>query len=325
MTCLYLVLNWGFGVLFLLAGVVSLIDNPLGGLCLLAISALLLPPVRNFIYTKTNKEFPIKARAISIFVLFIAFGIFSGQSQERKAQEQVALDAEQKAEKIAQIRQENIDYFKANRETIISSVKSALSSKDYQSALSQSNKYLAAGDKELEQINAQAKNELATMQKAEKTKKLLAELKSVPTKEYEKNKSLYQQLVKLNPDNTAYQQKLDYYSQKLSEIIEKEKREQERLKKEREARIAKFGEPPTQSAWDGSYYAVERYLKRVANDPDSIDIDGCTKVYQTKRGWLVGCDYRGRNAFGGMIRKSNWFTIVHGQVVQMHDASAYKQ
>ena len=48
MKYVYLALNWGFGVLFLLAGAVSLIENPFGGLCLLAISALLLPPVRNF-------------------------------------------------------------------------------------------------------------------------------------------------------------------------------------------------------------------------------------------------------------------------------------
>ena len=30
---------------------------------------------------------------------------------------------------------------------------------------------------------------------------------------------------------------------------------------------------PIASAWDGSYAEVERYLKRVANDPDSIDVD----------------------------------------------------
>jgi transposase len=79
-----------------------------------------------------------------------------------------------------------------------------------------------------------------------------------------------------------------------------------------------------QSRWDGSYPPVKECLQRLANDPDSIKIDGCTKVYHTKNGWLVGCDYRGRNAFGGMIRQSNWFPIVHGRVTKMHEASAYK-
>lgn len=336
MKYVYLTLNWVFGVLLALSGLLLLIEAPLAGICLIAISLLLLPPVRNAVFAKTNKEFPFKARAISIFVLFIAFGIFLGQSEQKKAAELEAQKAEEQAQNIAKARQENIDYFNSHKEEILASASSALSEKNYQVVVNQTSKYLPANDEGLNEIYGKAKSALDEIKKAEKeakeklqreskTKELVAKLKTVPASKFAENKNLYQQLVKLNPDNTTYRQKLDYYSQKLSEKIEKEKREQERLKKEREARIAKFGEPPTQSAWDGSYYAVERYLKRVANDPDSIDIDGCTKVYHTESGWLVGCDYRGRNAFGGMIRQSNWFTIVHGQVIQMHDASAYKQ
>lgn len=336
MKYVYLTLNWVFGVLLGLSGLLSLIESPLAGICLIAISLLLLPPVRSAVYAKTNKEFPFNARAISIFVLFIAFGIFMSQSDQKKAAELQAQKAEEQAQKIAKARQDNIDYFNSHKEEILASASSALSEKSYQVVVSQTSKYLPANDADLNEIHSKAKNALDEIKKAEKeakekaqreskTKELVAKLKTVPGSEFAENKKLYQQLVTLNPGNAAYQQKLDYYSQKLSEKIENEKREQERLRKDREARIAKFGEPPTQSAWDGSYYAVERYLKRVANDPDSIDIDGCTKVYHTESGWLVGCDYRGRNAFGGMIRQSNWFTIVHDQVIQMHDASAYKQ
>ena len=293
MKYVYLALNWGFGVLFLLVGMVSLLDNPFGGLCLLAISMLLLPPVRNFIYSKTNKKFPVKARVISIFVLFIAFGIFLGQSQERKAQEQAALEAKQKAEKIARIRQENINYFNANRDKIITSLKSALSSKDYQSVLSQSNKYLVTGDKELEQINTQAKKELAAIQKAEKTKKLLAELKSVPTKEYEKNKNLYQQLTNLHPENKQYNEKLKFYTAKVSE--EKEKA---RLAAERKKKIERQF-----SAWDGSHRNLERLVKQTMNDPDSYD--HVKTVYWDMGNHLVAkTTFRGKNAFGGVV--VNW-------------------
>jgi len=331
MKFVYLTLNWVFGVLLGLSGLVSLVESPLGGICLIAISLLLLPPVRNAVYAKTKNKLPLKARAISIFVLLIAFGIFSGQSQEKKAAELEAQKAEEQAQKVSQARQDNINYFNSYKEEIISSASSALSENNYQLVMNQTRKYLPANDAELNQIHNQAKNALEEIKKAEreakeklqreaKTKDLVAKLKTVPASEFKANKDMYQQLVNMNPDNATYQQKFDYYSQKLTEKLEKEKREQER-----EARIAKFGESPTQSAWDGSYYAVERYLKRVANDPDSIDIDGCTKVYHIKSGWLVGCDYRGRNAFGGMIRQSNWFTIVHDQVIQMHDASAYRK
>lgn len=85
MKYVYLALNWIFGALFLLTGLISIVESPLGGLALILISLLLLPPVRNFAYSKTNKELPVKARGIAIFVLFIASGIFVGQSQDRKA------------------------------------------------------------------------------------------------------------------------------------------------------------------------------------------------------------------------------------------------
>ena len=336
MKYVYLTLNWVFGVLLGLSGLLFLIELPFAGICLIAMSLLLLPPVRNALFTKTNKELPFKARVVSIFFLFIAFSIFVGQSEQKKDDELEAQKAEEQAQKIAKVRQNNIDFFNSHKEEILASASSALSEKNYQVVVSQTSKYLPANDDDLNEIHSKAKSALDEIEKAEKeakekaqresrTKEIIAQLKAVPASKLAENKNLYQELVKLNPSNTAYQKKLEYYSQKLSEKIEKEKKEQEKLKKEREARVAKFGEAPTQSAWDGSYYVVERYLKRVANDPDSIDIDGCTKVYHTKSGWLVGCDYRGRNAFGGMIRQSNWFTVIHDQVIQMHDASAYKQ
>ena len=49
------------------------------------------------------------------------------------------------------------------------------------------------------------------------------------------------------------------------------------------------------------------------------------KFAQGEKGWLVGCNYRGRNGFGGMIRQANWFTITHGRVVKMDDYSAYRE
>lgn len=88
----------------------------------------------------------------------------------------------------------------------------------------------------------------------------------------------------------------------------------------------KFGKKPEQSGWDGSYREVKRYLEAAANDPDSIKIETCTNVsYDEKTGWLVGCDYRGKNAFGGVVRNSNWFVIKNGGVFKMLPANAYKQ
>lgn len=335
MKYIYLSLNWVFGILFGLTGLLSVLESPIAGLCLITISLLLLPPVRNLVYSKTKKDLSFKGRAIWILVLVVAFVIFVGQSQDKKAAKLAAQKSEEQAQKAANARQKNIDYFNSHREEIISSASVAIAEKNYQSVLSQFGKYLPTNDTELNDIYANAKNVLDERKKAEKvarekaqreakTKEILAKLKTVPVSETKENKELYQQLVKINPDNKVYKGKFDRYSHKLTEKLEKEIKEQKKLQKKRGIRIAKFGKAPSKSAWDGSYYAVERYLKKIANDPDSIEMDGCTKVYHIESGWLVGCDYRGRNAFGGMIRQSNWFTIVHEQVIQMHEASAYR-
>ncbi len=111
MKYVYLALNWGFGVLFLLIGIVITIEDQLAGLSLILLSLLLLPPVRNFVHSNTKKELPLKIRGVAIFVLLIAFGIFSGQSQDRKAQEVAALEAQKNAKKVAAIRQKKNGLF----------------------------------------------------------------------------------------------------------------------------------------------------------------------------------------------------------------------
>lgn len=295
MKYVYLTLNWVFGALFLLTGVLSLVESPLAGLCLIAAAALLLPPVRNFVYSKTNKEFPVKARVISIFILFMAFGFFVGQAQDRKEQELAAQQAQ--------------DYFNANREQIVSTVKKALSEKDYQSVISQSNKYLVAGDKELEQMNAQAKNELASIEKAKKTEKLLTELKGVPAQEYEKNRSLYQQLLSLHPDNELYKTKVAFYTGKVEE--EKQKKiAAEARKKKIETQF---------SPWDGSHRNLERVIKDSMNDPDSYD--HVETVYWDRGDHLVvRTTFRGKNAFGGVVKNSVKAKVsLDGQVLQLLD------
>ena len=115
-----------------------------------------------------------------------------------------------------------------------------------------------------------------------------------------------------------------FYSIKLEE--EKQQKVAAAKQKAMDRRIASIGEPPQQSAWDGSYSEVTHFLKERANDPSSIEIVGCTKVsYATSgAGWLVGCDYRGKNAFGGLVMNSNWFVIKHGVVVKALPGNAYK-
>ena len=335
MNYVYLVINWLFGILFLLTGMFTIIESPLGGLSLILISLLLLPPIRKFVYSKIKHEFPTRSRGFLIVILLFTFGVFINISQSEKNKELEAQKAQETVEKIAAIKKQNIEYFNQNASDILSKIKIELEQSNYEKVILLSTKYLPSKNKKLLSLNSEAKLKLSEIKKAEKeakdsaerkrkTKEILTKLKSIPSSNYERNKALYQQLVKHNPKVSKYRNKFNYYSNKIIEAREKERIKKEKIKKKRDARIAKFGEPPIKSAWDGSYRAVEQYLKRVANDPDSIKIDGCTEVYHTKKGWLVGCDYRGRNGFGGMVRQSNWFIIIHNVVIQQEKASAYK-
>lgn len=309
MKYVYLALNWIFGVLFLILGLVSMIESPMAGLSLLLLSLLLLPPVRKITYSKTNKEISIKIRAASIFALIVAFGVFSGQNQDKKAQEVAIQQAKEKAEKIAQIKQDNINHFSANREQIISLANSALEAKEYQSVITQTGKYLVSGDEELKGISSSAKIEIEKIRKSERTKQLLSELKKVPSSEYEKNQKLYQQLASLHPNNQTYKNKLKVYSEK----IEKEKQE----KLAAEARTKQIKEQF--SAWDGSHRNLERVIKKAMNDPDSYEHD--ETVYWDRGDHLVvKTTYRGKNAFGGVVRNFLKAKVsLGGQILQILD------
>lgn len=85
------------------------------------------------------------------------------------------------------------------------------------------------------------------------------------------------------------------------------------------------GKVPQQSGWNGSYLEVKQYLRQVMHDPSSLEWEGCTKVFweKSKQAYLVGCAYRGNNAFGAKIKNANWFIIRHGQVVEMKDSDAF--
>jgi hypothetical protein len=127
------------------------------------------------------------------------------------------------------------------------------------------------------------------------------------------NRDAYAELVRLAPDSTRFADRLAHY--------------QDRVTTDSLTEVAWnliVGPQPVQSAWDGAYPEVKRFLQATLNDPKSLEMDGCTPVSRHDDGWLVGCDYRARNAFGGVVRQSHWFLVQRGAVVQVFPASAYR-
>lgn len=323
MRIFYLAVGWFLGIICLFMALILFTHGPLAGLCYVVAAGLLIPPIRNAAYKKTGVSITGGQRFATVFCLTLISSFFMVQASDKAAFEraqQADLEAKQEAEKLER---EKVEYFQANRSQIIASLTEAFDNKEYESVVSEAEPYLAANDPGLTKLHKDSQQALTKLKNEKRTEEILTKLKDIPVAQYSHNQRLYKELVSMNPEVEHYQAKLEFYTNKIAEAEAKKRAEQKRLREERERRIALFGEPPTQSGWDGSYYPVERYLKHIANDPDSIDISGCTKVYHTDSGWLVGCNYRGRNGFGGMVKQANWFTIIHGTVIAMHESSAF--
>jgi uncharacterized protein (UPF0297 family) len=322
MRYLYLCLNWFFGVYFLLGGVACVPESPLGGLCCICISLLLLPPVRSFTYSKTKKKLPAKARAIAVFALLIAAAVFVDQSEKHKARELAEQQARAQAREAAIEQQKNIDYFNGNRAQILATVKEAIESKDYRSAILQSDKYLVSGDAELADLSRSAKSQLREIQKAEKTDQLLADIQSLPSSEYAAKRRLYQQLATLHPENEEYRSKVHSLTE---EIAEAEKAE--RIKSllayvrslpsaEYERKRALYGQLVTLDPQNEEYRSMVRFYTERVNEEGRMErIEG--------RFTASDGSHRGLEA---VVNNGQWFQggSLHNATVAQWKAATYQ-
>lgn len=190
---------------------------------------------------------------------------------------------------------------KKNRVKIVAGVKEYIAKKEYAGAAKVAEPYVSL-DAELAELYAQAREQV-----------LLGRVHGTEFMDTRTAGAVYTELKRLRPGNKKYAEKADLYSK----IFAKEE-------KERTDFLNMAGEKPQPSAWDGSFRAVKDYLALAANDPSSISIEGCKGPYKSKNGWLVACAYRGKNAFGALVKNANWFVIRHGNVVKMEPITKYE-
>lgn len=57
------------------------------------------------------------------------------------------------------------------------------------------------------------------------------------------------------------------------------------------------------SKWDGSHINLERYIKKQMNDPSSYEHDE-TNYWDMKTYLVVVTSFRGKNAFGGIVKQT---------------------
>lgn len=67
---------------------------------------------------------------------------------------------------------------------------------------------------------------------------------------------------------------------------------------------------PYQSQWDGSVNAVERWVKKNARDPKSVEFVTWSTLREVKYNeWEITCKWRARNAYGGMVINEGKFKL----------------
>ncbi|WP_271270254.1 hypothetical protein [Aliamphritea hakodatensis] len=281
--------HWFFGCLFLLIGTFILFSVPLAGIPIILISTFLLPPIRSLVYSAARKDVSAKGKVLLSATLIVLSGFMYKQHDDRQAEQQLAEQVRQ----VEEIRHQEAEYFNANREQIIASINQHLLSKSYEAAAAESGKYLSAGGEELKSLNLQAKQLLVQTQNNEEISKILAELKAIPVKEYEKNRLLYLRLVDLDPSKKRYAEKLKFYTKKVEEQEERIAADTERAIK-----IKKQFSPI-----DGRHYNFERLIKTEMNDPSSYEHVE-TGYWNRGDHIVVKTIFRGKNSYGALVKDS---------------------
>ena len=112
--------------------------------------------------------------------------------------------------------------------------------------------------------------------------------------------------------------------QRIAEIkaAAKYKRDQVRAAADYEKRQAKlaqakalyYGQYGDMESQSMAQAIVKTYLGNAMNDPDSLQMGRCGPVKPTALGWVLMCEYRGKNSFGGLVLQHTVFFISHDQV-----------
>jgi len=241
----------------------------------------------------------------SIFILSIwsCIGSLDDVPQEQvQKQKQKRLEKSQQ-KKDAQVAEQK--KFDIEKQDVISKIEQLIEDKDYDQAFIEIQGRLNQG------VNDETLQKLLTKIRVGE---LYEETKKIPSSEIYKNAKNYGKLMHWEPNNKLFKRKYEHYQSK----IEKRNLEYQKV-------VTKFGQKP-QLGPNGTYLEIELYLRRVARNPASIQIAGCTKTpkFDKKKGWLVACSYRGENAFGGKTLEGHWFVVRQNTVVKQLPITTYK-
>ncbi|MHB9010389.1 MAG: hypothetical protein ACYC3E_00135, partial [Carboxydocellales bacterium] len=192
-----------------------------------------------------------------------------------------------------------------------------------QEALASVNKSKQMNSSEVENSAKSLEEKINLLQSDEFMKKTLAEmsnkdfellkkgeLKTAFIDHQELNNLLLSKLVNNIDKRAIYIKELQY--KKSQEEAEAAKQKKEKEAQERKGMIEKQF-----SAWDGSHINLTKYIQESMNDPDSYE--HVKTVYRDMNDYLiVTTTFRGKNAFGGVVKNSVTAKIaLNGDIIEI--------
>ena len=319
MSYVYVATGWLFGLVFALMGLLQTLSYPLASVALLLAACFLLPPIRQFVFSKLRKELQGGARAAIVFVLFLTFGGLV-TVEEQWANKRAETKANQaKASRIEREKQSRQAHFNSTREQILSRLNTSFKNQDYKKVMKIAEIYLEIGDPEVQSIYDQSRQRLEVTQRERKIETLVAKLAYLPDSEVKENAGIYRQLAALKPDNDTYKEKYAHYNGILMEQrrVAKAKAQAELEKQEQQAARKKLIAKQF-SSWDGSHYNLTQYIKNNMNDPKSYDHVE-TRFGDMGSYVVVVTTFRGKNAFGGVVKQTYRAKVdLEGNIIEAH-------
>lgn len=292
----------GNAVGWLIGGAVVLVSIPLGiqsiesGAMMLLASAAIVPPVRRKILA-IGGSVSVGRYAVAIALLMTASLYVAGSVSAEKARAERAefarLEAEETARQAQIERERNTQKFVDEKELILAAAHGQLKAGDYKGLLKNTGIYTVANDSELMALRSQASSELKRIRVENRTAELLAELKTIPVAEYGQNLARYRELTRMHPDNSRYQKKVSFYSEKV-----------EVLKRERIAREERKKNIEKQFSFDYAiHFPLRRHIKSKMHNPKSFKhVKTTHSVHENYI--VVAMKYRGTNGFGAVVTNS---------------------
>ena len=173
-----LAIGWLFGTGFLIGAVVSLFYYPLLAVPCVLLSAFILPVVSSKVHGKTGWTLDWKLRRVILVFLVGSCLVLIN----------TAIKEKERAKKAAALRTQ-VAFFAANKQSILDTIRTAIDNGEFEAAITHAERYLIVNNADLEKIKKIAESRLEEQRKRQHEEAILARLKKIPVKEYQKNKN----------------------------------------------------------------------------------------------------------------------------------------